>query len=462
MNIQFHGGARCVTGSMHRLEVGGKRFLLECGLFQGKRDEAEAKNRNFPFRPSEIDAVVLSHAHIDHSGNLPGLVRQGFRGPIFATPATADLGGVLLRDSAMIQERDVEYVNFRRQEQGLPPRFPLYRLPDAEAAAERFEPVRYWEPKEILPGVTLTFLDAGHILGSAIVSLRLREQDVERRLVFTGDLGVKDAPILRDPEPAGAADVFVTEGTYGDRDHGKPEALQDSLFAVLHRTFERGGRVVIPAFAVGRTQLVIHTLRLLWEEGRLPNIPVYVDSPLAVNATEVFRRHPECYDEEMMEEFRRGNPFGFDRLTYIQSVEESKALNDVRGPCVILSASGMCEHGRILHHLAAAVGSRRNTILIVGYQARETLGRRFVEGARTVRIFGEEHVLEAEVAVLDGFSAHADRAALLEYASPFAREGSSIYVVHADPAPGQALVKALEALGGANVRFPKPGESFDL
>lgn len=463
MRITFHGAARTVTGSMHLVECGGARILLECGLYQGKREEAERRNRGFPFRPADVDAVVLSHAHIDHSGNLPGLVRQGFRGKVYATPATADLCAVMLKDSAAIQERDSEFVNKKRKARGEPPKEPLYRMEDAEEAAGRLVPVPYREPREIAAGAALSFLDAGHILGSAVVVLDLREDGRAVRLAFTGDLGVRRAPILRDPETPDRPDILVTESTYGDREHSRPDDLKESLRAVIRRTLDRGGKVIIPAFSVGRTQVVVYFLHLLWEEGRLPRVPVYVDSPLSVNATEVFRAHPECYDEEVSAHLARGDdPFGFQTLAYVRTVEESKALNGNRDPCIVISASGMCEHGRILHHLRNAVGERKNTVLIVGYQAVETLGRRLAEGAPRVRIFGEEREVEAEVVVLDGFSAHADRPALLEYGARLKGSLRGVFAVHGDPGPAEALARGLSERGVRGVRVPAPGEAFDL
>ncbi|MSS71698.1 MAG: MBL fold metallo-hydrolase [Candidatus Latescibacteria bacterium] len=462
MQISFLGAARTVTGSMHLLEVAGRRILLDCGLFQGPRKEAFERNRRFPFDPKSIDAVVLSHAHIDHSGNLPTLVRAGFQGDIHATFATRDLCGAMLLDSAHIQESDVAYVNKRRGRQGKAPFEPLYTTPDAVRALTLFRGVGYDRAFPVTPEVTATFHDAGHILGSAITELTIQEpKKGPVTLVFTGDLGRKGMPILRDPTTLSRADLLISESTYGGRVHPADEDVEGELEEILRRTAGRGGKVIIPAFAVGRTQEVVYHLHRLCKAGRIPDMPVYVDSPLAVNVTEVFRLHPECFDEEtrafiLSEE----DPFGFQRLHYVRKAEASKALNQIRVPCVIVSASGMCEAGRILHHLANTVEDGRNTVLIVGFQAQGTLGRRLVDRDPVVRILGKEYQRRAEVCVLNGLSGHADRNGLLEWIGNVNGSLRHIFLVHGDPNQSEALAGTLRERKACPVTVPTPGETF--
>ncbi|HLF14409.1 MAG TPA: MBL fold metallo-hydrolase, partial [Bacteroidota bacterium] len=362
MQIEFQGAARTVTGSMHVVRANGKTILLDCGLYQGHRDEANRRNRGFPFDPRSIDAIVLSHAHIDHSGNIPGIVKQGFSGPVFCTPATKDLAGVMLADSAHIQVRDAEYLNKKNRRTGEPPVEPLYTPGDAAEAAEAFKPIPYHKPTEILPGITVTFSDAGHIIGSATVVLTIADGGKKTALGFTGDLGPDNLPIVRDPEFMGNVDLLISESTYGGKKHETPEDREERIRADIARTIERGGKIIMPAFSVGRTQNIIFTLHKLRDQGKLPDLPVYVDSPLAVNATEIFRNHPETFDEEVSAHIMQNHdPFGFARLHYIRDVGESKKLNEMTGPCLIIAASGMCEAGRILHHLANNIEDPRNT-----------------------------------------------------------------------------------------------------
>jgi metallo-beta-lactamase family protein len=465
MEIHFLGAAQTVTGSQHLILVNGTRILLECGLFQGKRRESYERNRELPFDAASVDALVLSHAHIDHSGNIPNLVRSGFRGSIYCTFATRDLCSAMLRDSAYIHERDAEYVNKKRARKGEPPIEPIYTHADAIASLEHFVSVGYGRPVLVAPGVQCTFLDAGHILGSAIVLLEIEEGQRQIRLLFSGDLGRRDMPILRDPTPAPPADVLLIESTYGDRLHAPHEDAERRLLKLIVETHEQGGKVVIPAFSVGRTQELVYSLHQLASAGQLPKLPIYVDSPLAVNATEVFRLHPECYDEEMREfmvEERSPDPFGFERLRYIRNVEDSKALNTLEGSAVIISASGMCEAGRIQHHLKHNVGDPRNTVLIVSWQAPYTLGRRLVEREDVVKIFGEEYRLRARVEAINGYSAHADQKGLLDWAEPIAPGLQHAFVVHGDPGPAQILGDGLHRLGAAQVSVPAQGEVFQV
>ena len=466
MKIQFLGAVRTVTGSMHLLTVNGSRILLDCGLYQGRRRESFERNRSLPFEAGSIDTMVLSHAHIDHSGNIPMLVKNGFEGNIYATPASRDLCSAMLRDSGHIQESDVEYLNKKRSRKGLPPLEPLYTVEDATTSLQSFVSVGYDRPLPIAPGVTLTFRDAGHILGSAITVLDVEENGNQKRIVFSGDLGRPDMPILKDPAPVEDADYLIIESTYGDRLHDPIEETSEELRDVVVDTYRRNGKVIVPAFSVGRTQELVYALHRLIEARDLPDLPVFVDSPLSVNVTEIFRLHPECYDEELnqfMAESSSYDPFGFRRLTYIRAVEKSKELNFMREPAIIISASGMCEAGRILHHLKNNIEDPRNTVLIVGWQAPHTLGRRLVERQATVKIFGEEYSLQARVETINGFSAHADRTELLDYARQLGpKRLASAFVVHGEEASSLALADGLQALGIEQAIVPREGETFEL
>lgn len=463
MKLSFLGAVRTVTGSRHLLTVGNRRVLLDCGLYQGRRDISERINRELPFDPKSIDAVVLSHAHIDHSGNLPTLARQGYRGPIHATSATSDLCSVMLRDSAHIQVKDAEFVNKHPRRRGPRERQPLYMPEDAETAIGLFHEHPYDTQIPVCEGVTVTFRDAGHILGSAILDLDLREKGVHRRLVFTGDLGRPHLPILRDPSPVSGCDVLLTESTYGDRLHPSIDAVPEQFAALIDRVRARGGKILIPAFAVGRVQEIVWILKGLIDSGRIPKLPIYVDSPLAVDATEIFARHPECYDAETLAALRRdGDPFGFGLVHYIQDVEESKKLNGQAGTWIIISPSGMCEAGRVLHHLRNNIEDPRVVILIVGFQAEDTLGRRLAEGRPQVRIFGEEFTRQAEVVVMEGFSAHADRSELLSWAERIHDRPRKTYVVHGGEDQGEALAATLSERGFGSVTLPEPGQEVTL
>jgi len=449
MQIQFHGAAGGVTGSRHLLVVGGKRILLDCGLFQGRRKESIKLNHQFGFEPASVDAVVLSHAHIDHSGALPNLVRHGYEGPIHATFATADLLTYMLRDSAHIQESDVRYLNRRLRKKGKPEVEPLYTMEDAEDTLAQVEGHRYYHPIPILPGIEVTFYDAGHILGSAVVQVDITEGNEKRTLVFSGDLGRRNVPILRDPETPPHADVFLIESTYGDRVHLPIEEVDDKLAEIINRVFKRRGKLVIPAFSVGRTQEIVYAIARLMRSGTIPACCVYEDSPLAVNVTDVFARHPETYDREIRKILRdTGDPFGFELIDYVRSVEESKALNLKKGPFIVLSASGMMEAGRILHHAKNSIENPRNCLLFVGYQAAHTLGRRILEGADEVRIFGEEHPVRAEVEKMNEFSAHADRNELLAWVRGFKQPPKRAFVVHGEPDQSRPLAERLRREAG--------------
>ncbi|NNF06111.1 MAG: MBL fold metallo-hydrolase [Candidatus Eisenbacteria bacterium] len=445
MKLEFHGAARGVTGSRHLLRVDGKKILLDCGLFQGRRQESIKLNRQFGFDPADLDAVVLSHAHIDHSGALPALVRNGFRGAIHATFATADLLTYMLRDSAMIQEKDIEYLNKRRRRKKQEPLKPIYTMEDAQETLTLLEGHRYHRPIQVLPGVDVTFYDAGHILGSAVVQLELTEGNEKKTLVFSGDLGRKNIPILRDPEAPPKADAVIVESTYGNREHDPIEQVDTKLASLINRVFKRQGKIVIPAFAVGRTQEIVYSISRLIRSGDIPGCCVYVDSPLAVNVTDVFARHPETYDKEIRRIFREtGDPFGFDLVEYVRSVEDSKALNTKPGPFIVLSASGMVEAGRILHHTKNSIEDSRNCMLFVGYQAAHTLGRRILEGADEIKIFGDKYNVRAEVTKMNEFSAHADKNELMSWIRDIKEGPSRVFVVHGEESQSLPFAERLE------------------
>lgn len=462
MTLQFLGAAQTVTGSMHLVSANGSTILLDCGLFQGRRAEAYERNRSFPFDPSKIDAVVLSHAHIDHAGNLPNLVKSGFQGPIYATDATRDLCQIMLYDSAYLQERDLEYLR-KRTKNGSFAAEPLYTSSDVDRTLDQCVGVPYRKFFDVADGIRVKFFDAGHILGSASVLTEITEQGRQTLLGFTGDLGRKDMPILKDPEPMGDVDVLISESTYGGKVHEPVTTMNQSLLNVIRRTVERGGKIIIPAFSVGRTQEVVFAIFELFKASQLPPIPVFVDSPLAVNATDVFRLHPECFDAETLRYLHRDeDPFGFGRLTYIRSVDESKRLNDRKDPCVIIAASGMCEGGRILHHLANNVADERNTVLVVGFMAEHTLGRRIVERQPELRILGDLHPLKAEVAVLNSFSAHAGQDELLRFITTMDQKRlRDVFLVHGEMKQAEALSTRLRE-SGLRAHIPARGEKAEL
>jgi len=460
VRINFLGAARTTTGSMHLLEVGGKRVLLDCGLFQGRRKEAFEKNRNLPFDAESVDVCVLSHAHIDHSGNLPSLVKRGFRGPIICTPPTRDLCEIMLLDSAYLQGRDVHFVNKRRIRQGKNPFEPLYLPQDVTRTLRQFRPVACETPTEVVPGVQMTFYEAGHILGSAVTTLDIRENGLSGRLVFTGDLGRRDMPILKDPRVVHEADWLITESTYGNRLHPSGQDVKASLLELCRRVISRRSRLIIPAFSVGRTQQLLYLLHELWSEDRLEEIPVFVDSPLSTRATRIYDSHPECYDRETLALIRRDeDPFSLGRVRYVADVKESKSLNDMAGPIIIISASGMCEGGRILHHLRRSIENESDIVLIVGYQAQHTLGRRLVHRTSPIRIFGEEHELRCEVHSIQALSAHADRNELLDYFRGMrAARLRRAFVVHGDVDQSLPLAEALQRMGAGQVVVPEMGQ----
>jgi metallo-beta-lactamase family protein len=468
MKNEFHGAVRTVTGSQHLLIINNHKILLDCGLYQGSRKESYARNQYLPFNAEDVDALVLSHAHIDHSGNIPNLVKSGFTGDIICTYATRDLCALMLRDSAKIQQYDIEYINKKRTRKGEPPIEPIYTMADAVESLKYFIGIGYERSYQVLPGVRVTFYDAGHILGSAIVALDIEDQESKKdiRLVFSGDLGRPDRVILRDPTFIDEADVLLIESTYGNREHEPTEAAKDKLENVINETYKRNGKVIVPAFAVGRTQELVYTLHQLVESGDISaKLPVYVDSPMAIDATGIYRLHPEAYDEEVfifLADDRQGDPFGFEMMRYTRSTSESKELNFLRDPAVIISASGMAEAGRILHHLKNNIEDPRNTILIFGWQAPHTLGRRIVEKQSKVKIFGEEYMLRAQVATINGLSAHADRSELLEWAGHFKKRPHHTYIVHGEEDASLSLADALRQQGFQDVNVPQLGQSFDI
>lgn len=466
MVIQFLGAARTVTGSMHLVQVNGKQILLDCGLFQGRRAETFERNRNFSFNPSTIDAVVLSHAHIDHAGNLPNLVKQGFTGPIFCTPATADLCRLMLADSGHIQEKDAEFISRKNKKKKLPPVEPLYSLDDVQPTLDRLTEFSYHTPFDVVPGVSAEYFDAGHILGSASIRLTVREGGgKEKHLGFSGDVGRPNMPILRSPEFMGNVDALICESTYGGRLHEGPNKMPDEIFLdVVRRTIDRGGKIIIPSFSVGRTQDLVFKMNNLKNDGLLPDIPIFVDSPLSTNATEVFRKHPECFDAETLEVMKNDDDvFGFDRLTYIRDVEESKRLNERKGACMIIAASGMCEAGRIVHHLYNNIEDPNNTIMIVGYQAEHTLGRKIVERNPEVAIFGEPKKLNAEVVVMNSFSAHADKNELLGFVNRQDKgELKNIFLVHGDLDQAEKFSATLTENKFKQIDIPQRLEKFEM
>jgi len=468
MKIHFHGAVRTVTGSRHLLEINGSKILLDCGLYQGKRKDSYSLNQNLPFDAASIDILILSHAHIDHSGNIPNLIKNGFKGDIICTYATRDLCTIMLRDSAKIQEQDVAYVNRKRRQQNLPPVEPIYTMEDAIQSLKYFIGLGYDRSRSILPGVNLTFLDAGHILGSAIVVLNIDDKQANKEicLVFSGDLGRPDRPIIQDPSLVSEGDVLLIESTYGNRVHENTKETKDKLKQIVNQTYKRGGKVIVPAFAVGRTQELVYELHQLINKKEIPkNLLVFVDSPLAIDATSIYRLHPEAYDDEtakFMLEDRHKDLFGFNMMRYTRTAAESKELNYLKQPAVIISASGMAEHGRILHHLKNNIEDPRNSILFVGWQAPYTLGRRILEKQPLVKIFGQKYSVKAEVQKINGLSAHADKPEMLEWLNHFQKRPQRTFVVHGDEDVSLAFSQSIKELGFTGVEVPTLGQCVTI
>jgi metallo-beta-lactamase family protein len=465
MNLSFHGAVRSVTGSRHLLEANGTRVLLDCGLFQGRREDAERRNRYLGFDPREVDAVLVSHAHIDHSGALPALSKHGFSGKVFGTRATGDLMDVMLADSARLQESDCLYVNRKEQRTGQISRTPLYTTEDVQAIMRHFGGVRYGEVVTPGTGMKTVFHDAGHILGSAAISVRVTKAGSTQTLLFSGDLGRRQMPILRDPHVPAACDVLIIESTYGDRTHNETaEEAKAKASALISHAVTHRSKIIVPAFAVGRTQDLVMWIKELVKEGRIAPLPIYIDSPLALRATEIFRRHPECYDDETYRTLtQEGDPFIARYIHYVSSVQESQKLNALKGPCIIISASGMCEGGRILHHLKHSIEDEANIVAIVGFQAEHTLGRKLVEGWDTVPIFGKPVRRRARVVTFNGLSAHADREDLLAYVRAITPLPSNIFVVHGEDRQAYSLAAAITAEhSNVTVTVPELGKTYEV
>jgi len=464
MKINFDGAAQTVTGSQHLLEINGARLLLDCGLYQGQRAETYSRNLNLKHDPRQVNAVILSHAHIDHAGNLPNLTKQGYEGAIFATRATADLASLMIRDSGRIQEADAEFINKKRAQRGEAPIEPLYTEQDAANAVGMFKGVDYAEAFEPIPGVVARFYDAGHILGSAGVSLEIEERGKKIRLWFSGDIGRYKMPLLRDPVMPDVADYLIMESTYGDKKHDDPDKAFVEFRDVVKRTVERGGKVIVPAFAVGRTQELVFNLNQMMEAGDVPPTPVYVDSPLAVNASQVFKNHPECFDDETRQFVleARHPALDFKMLTYVQSVEESKALNERKEPMIIIASSGMAETGRVVHHIRNNIDNPKNTICIVSWQAPNTMGRRLADRESQVYIFGKAHKRNCEVATIGGLSGHAGQDVLMKYALGVKDSVKRIFLVHGEEKQALTLKGLLKEKGISDVHYPNLHESVEL
>lgn len=462
------GAAQEVTGSKHILEIDGRSYMIDCGAFQGKRKESDDKNRNFDFAADKLESVILTHGHFDHCGLIPLLVKKGFRGNIYATPATRDLASLVMMDSARIQARDAEYLRKQAKKKG--EKFdwsPLYTEDDCVRAANQIVSVSYNRPIYIGPEVQMEFFDAGHILGSAFADLCIKRSGKDDlRILFTGDLGRKDKPIVRNPATdIPAPDYIVVESTYGNRKHEATDLALRELVSVVRDAVNKGGKIIIPSFAIERTQELIYFLHLLVDKKKIPSIPIYVDSPMASNATSIFRVHPECYDASVNEAFLKHhkNPFGFGDLTFVTSVEESKLLNEKEGPMIIISADGMCEAGRILHHLANNISDERNTVLIVGYMAENTLGRKILEGEKEVHIMDNWYKVKANVRKINAFSAHADYTETLEWLNEIdTSKLKKIFLVHGEKDAQEFLENHLKENGFKDIQIVKYGESYDL
>ncbi len=438
MQIKFLGATREVTGSKHLLEINKKKVLLDCGMFQGRRREAEEKNRHLPFDAKEIDAVILSHAHLDHCGSLPTMYAQGFRGVVFATPATRDVAELIMMDSAHVQRSDNRHIAGIKQQ--TEPEPPIYTETEVEGVLGLFEQVPYHQEFKIFPELTGMFQDAGHILGSAVIELTIKTGAFKKiRLGFTGDLGRTKMPVLKDPQFMRDLDAIICESTYGDRLHDSFDQAKRVLKKYTLEAVKRNARIIVPSFALGRTQELVYILHQLIQEKQIPKFPIYVDSPLAMNVTDVFADHPECYDQETYEDFGKADPFGFKNLDYIQSTDESRSLNRKKGPLMIISAAGMCEGGRIRHHLKTSIENPNNMVMVTGFMARNTLGRKIVEQEKMIKIFDNMYHLRAQVVVMNAFSAHADAVDLVNYIEQVGDRLKNIFIVHGEENQSQAL-----------------------
>lgn len=466
MRVQLNCAVRNVTGSRHVLEANGRAILLDCGMYQGRRQESYQRNKSFNFDPSYLHACILSHAHIDHSGALPTLGKSGFKGKVYATPATISLAAIMLHDSAHIQERDADYLNRKRRRKNDAAIQPLYGADDVDWILKRFVPVDYNKEFEPAPGVRATFLDAGHILGSAVLLLEITENGKTCRFGFTGDLGRKSMPILRDPVQLDNLDALVTESTYGNREHPEENTMRQELGAIINKIHGRKGKLVIPAFSVGRTQTLLYYIQQLREKKEVPQLKIFVDSPLSIEATRIVARHPECFDmsAQRMDAASAEQLFHFPGVEFTQDVEASRAINNYDGPCIVITASGMCESGRVLHHLKQTVGTSRNGVLIVGWQAPHTLGRRLVDGEEFVRIFDRRYHVNAEILRMNGLSAHADGSELTEYADKAVRPDGKIIMVHGELDASEALSTRLHQRGRSadNLFIPRDHDWIEI
>ncbi len=461
LTVTFWGAAQMVTGSMHLLEVGKQKILLDCGLFQGRREESRQRNSHFPFHPQKVDAVLISHAHIDHCGNLPTLIRHGYDGPIYCTSATRDLLAVMLVDSAKIQEEDAAFLNIQRN-YAEPWVEPLYTRVEVDRVLDQCVPIDYNRMREITPSVHFKFTEAGHVLGSAVVHMVAEGKGRDCSLTFTGDLGRRHFPLLRPTAPIPAADVLVCESTYGNKTHEPIDRTVAKLYATINRTVERDGKVLIPAFSLGRTQLIIHYLQEGVQTGKIANVPIYVDSPLAADITGVYQRHPECLTDEAQLELRKDGILGGSVVEYIREFEDSARIAHRPGPAIILASSGMCDAGRIVHHLKSFVDDPRCTVILVSFQAPGTTGRRLLDKGPTVRMAGKDWNKWIEVVHLDGFSGHADRDDFLEYLAPLAGKVEKTRLIHGEREQAAYLANTLQELGFTDVEVPRPGDQVSI
>ncbi|MCW3488651.1 MBL fold metallo-hydrolase RNA specificity domain-containing protein [Dethiobacter alkaliphilus] len=463
MKLTFCGGARTVTGSAFLLEAAGKKLLIDCGLFQGGKRLRARNFSQYPYNPVEIDYIILTHAHIDHSGLIPRLVKDGFRGRVLATPATTDLAKIMLPDSGHIQMMEAEWTNRKNKRAGRPEADPLYTVEDAEKALNYFDSIPYYQQVNLSEEIILKFYDAGHILGSAITELIITENGKPETVVFTGDLGKSNQPIIRDPDVLEEADYLIIEGTYGTRDHEEEEQKLEKLQTLIHETVNKQGNIVVPSFAVGRTQEMLYFMSRLMRDHKIPNIPIYIDSPLAISATEIFSRHPECFDLQMRQLLHSGqDPFHFPEAIFTQTAEESQKINRLPGGAMIISASGMADAGRIKHHLKHNLWREESTVLFVGYQAEGTLGRRIREGRKKVKIFGEEIMVRARIEAIDGFSAHADRTELLKWLGKFQQMPKQVILVHGEEDVLTSFSAEIEKKFGVSTYIPNYMETMEL
>ncbi|MBU2541233.1 MAG: MBL fold metallo-hydrolase [Candidatus Omnitrophica bacterium] len=460
--IKFCGGARTVTGSMHLVSLDRSQVLLDCGLFHGRRDEAYTVNSNFIFNPQRLRACILSHAHIDHCGNVPNLIKKGYRSHIFATPPTKKLCDYMIPDSGYVQEEDIKFINKINKRRGLPPRLPLYTKKDAENSLKYIRSLQYNTKFALSKDIDLTFFEAGHILGSAIPVLDVKTSRGIIRIAYAVDLGRYGMPLLRNPEVPKDIDYLIIESTYGGRKHSSIKDAEDELADAINRTVKRGGKIIIPSFALERTQLIVYFISELIKRKKIKKIPIYVDSPLAVNLTKVFQENWEYFDEITKASFEREeDPLGYDNITYVTKVNDSKKLNDERRPMIIISASGMCENGRILHHLKNNIENPHNMIIVIGFMAKDTLGRRIVERKKEVRIFGMPRALNAEVVTLNAFSSHADKNGLVQYAKQCRGKLKEVFIVHGEESQSEVLRTNLKRLN-LKVRIPAKNETVYL